>query len=165
MGKIEMSQSQFANFVSDPSLPQNVVLMSSYRDTLNEPHTKWLDPVLGRLQELLRLHQGWYGYNGVAVTFANAYFTIRMLEATCGPNTPVPQIVPGVAGDLQIEWHTLKGDVELHVRTPNVVHAWSSVEGRHPEEEEISLTNDFSLIANWVKEITESPIAASAAAA
>jgi len=135
------------------------------RMTLNEPAGEWRDSVLKRLEELIRLEIGWDGYQGKPVSFENATFALRMLEAVCIPETPAPQIVPGAVGDLQIEWHTLNGDVELHVRAPNKVHAWRHMVGHKQDGEEAQLTNVFFSVATWVKEVTESSIAPSAAAA
>ena len=98
------------------------------------------------------------------MSFQNANFALRMLEAICGVETRTPQIVPGSAGDLQIEWHTLEGDLEIHVLGPNNVHAWRAMIDGNPEGEELLLKNDFAVVAQWVKEITEPPIAARAAA-
>lgn len=78
-----------------------------------------------------------------------------MLEKICGLETDAPQIVPSTEGDLQIEWHTMKGDIELHVRAPNSVHAWRAISGGHPDREELELTNDFAAIAQWMKDIVE----------
>jgi hypothetical protein len=137
---------------------------------LNEPLSgaqfnspaSWLQPVIHRL-ELIRLEHGWDGYNGSPVKFVNAVFALHVLESTCGPRSPVPQIVPGSSGDLQVEWHTLRGDVELHVKAPNDVLAWrSKTDG---SEEELALANDFSAIAAWINELGEPSIAVKTAAA
>ncbi len=125
----------------------------------------WSDDVKKQLEELIQLPYGWDGYQGVHVSFENAHFTLRMLEAICGPKTIAPQIVPGIAGDLQIEWHTIKGDIELHVKAPNDVHAWYALADEDPDGEELELTNDFSPIEGWAREITEPPIGAETTAA
>lgn len=129
------------------------------------PTSEWRDEVVERLQELLRLDYGWDGYYGIPVSLENAIFSLRMLEAACDTDTPAPQIVPGIEGDLQIEWHTLSGDLELHVKAPNDVHAWRLMSGVNAQEEELDLRTDFLAVAKWVEEVTESSIAADAAAA
>ena len=138
---------------------------SQERILINENVSTWGDTVKKRLEELIQLSAGWDGYQGVHVSFENANFAFRVLDAICGLETRAPQIVPGAAGDLQIEWHTLTGDIELHVRAPNDVHAWRAMTGGDPDGEELELTNDFAVIAQWVREITEPPIAAAATAA
>jgi len=92
-------------------------------------------------------------------------FSLRMLEAVCDQQAPSPQLVPGSTGDLQIEWHTLNGDIELHVRAPNDVYAWCSITDGSAGEVEIRLSNDFSIVAGWVKTITGAPHVHQAAAA
>ena len=49
---------------------------------------------------------------------ANAFFTLQILENTCTESTIKPQFLPGVQGDIQVEWHTLTADLEVYVRAP-----------------------------------------------
>lgn len=127
--------------------------------------SEWQVVAKGRLEELIRLKEGWDGYAAFPVSFDNAMFAYQMLDSICRSDTPAPQIVPGPSGDLQIEWHLAKGDIELWVRGPNNVHAWHSI-GEGQGEEEIDLTTDFAVVAEWLKEIsvTEPTIAIAAAA-
>jgi hypothetical protein len=120
---------------------------------------------LERLDELCQLPVGWNGYYAGPVTFTNASFALSMLESTCGVDAPAPQIVPGSDGDLQIEWHTSCADIELHVRGPFNVHAWRMRYGANDGGDEMILSNDFTAVANWVKELVEPVIAPGAAAA
>lgn len=149
------------------SSTNKVVPISSARGRtfISENANSWLDEVADRLEELIRLPSGWDGYHGDPVSFLNASFALQMLNNICGAETRAPQIVPGIEGDLQIEWHTLQGDIELHVKGPNSVHAWRAMVGGDPDGEELDLTVDFGTVAQWVREITETPIAAAAAAA
>ena len=121
--------------------------------------------VENRLQELIRLESGWDGYEGQPVDFGNAVFAFRMLESICVADTPAPVIVPGSSGDLQLEWHLPAGEIELHVRAPNVVHAWRFLAGAHPLEQELTLSTDFSAVAKWLHDLTEAPLAPHATAA
>ena len=130
-----------------------------------------------RLEELTQLKLGWDGYRGRPVASPNAHFALSMLESIFGQETTsgvdegasinTPQLVPGPNGDLQVEWHTLKGDIEIHVKAPNVVSAWRLMVNRpqvlngdpdvvnRPQGEVIDLTDDFSIVKKWVKEMTE----------
>lgn len=140
----------------------NIVDIASRKAIAQTPEELWL-PVTKRLEDLIRLERGWDGYAGSPVSFVNATFALSMLKSICDSQTPAPQIVPGSSGDLQVEWHTLRGDVELHVRAPNDVHAWRvKSDGL---EEELLLANDFSAIVAWLKELVEPSIAIKAAAA
>ena len=125
----------------------------------------WQLAVQARLQELIRLENGWDGYEGQPVGFGNAVFAVRVLESICLGDTPAPSIVPGSTGDLQLEWHLPSGEIELHVRAPNDVHAWRCLTGAHPLEETLVLSTDFSVVARWLRDLTEAPLAPHAAAA
>ena len=122
----------------------------------------WSEEVAHHLEELVRLPVGWDGYYGQPVTFVNAIFAFEVLRVTCIPGSRPPQIVPGSEGDLQIEWHTLNGDLELHVKAPNDVHAWFEKTGA--EGISIDLNTDYSDVVTWVKTIAE-PASDNAAAA
>lgn len=134
------------------------------RILITDKKSDWTEEVTDRLETLIRLPVGWDGYRGKPTSFVNANFALQMLNNICGLETRAPQIVPGVAGDVQVEWHSLKGDIELHVKGPNNVHAWRAVTGGDPDGEDLDLTVDFSIVAQWVKEITEPSFAAAAAA-
>lgn len=162
-----MTFTKFNVATSTSASANKIYFLSKLRQRIliTEPILTWFEEVKQRLEYLIRLEQGWDGYKGLPVSFDNAYFAMQMLESICGTETPTPQIVPGVAGDLQIEWHTLKGDIELHVKAPNDVDAWIlDVDGDEAGVER-SLTTDFTEIAMWVTNITEPSIAAAAAAA
>ena len=145
------------NVVAIPAIPKRILI--------TENVSVWYDSVKEALEELVHLPSGWDGYDAAPVSFVNANFALRMLEKTCSLESQPPQIVPGTTGDLQIEWHTMNGDIELHVRAPNDVHAWRAVAGEDSEGEELELTNDFSVIAQWVKDLMEPSISAEATAA
>jgi hypothetical protein len=138
---------------------------ASTRVMVSELWYVWGQEVRKRLEELIRLPVGWDGYSGVPVSLENAMFAWRMLEAVLGVAAAPPQVVPGSSGDLQIEWHTLSGDVELHVQGPNRVHAWRRMADAAGDGEDLNLTNDFATVAIWLKDITEPSLAAQPAAA
>ena len=151
--------------VPAPPVASNVMELrsASARVVVREPVRGWLDGVKARFNELVQMRSGWDGYQGAPVSFVNANFALRMLEAVCGENAPMPQIVPGPDGDLQIEWHTIGADIELHVRGPNDVHAWRLVNGAADGQERV-LSNDFTLVSAWINELAE-PMSATGAAA
>jgi hypothetical protein len=141
--------------VSLPTRPVRLII--------SEPVRGWTDAVKKQLEELVRLPTGWDGYAGEAVSLLNAYFALRLLEGVCGSDAPVPQIVPGSSGDLQIEWHTTRGDIELYVRAPNDVLAWHSNAQTGPDGEELALSTDFIAVARWLEDLEPSGAAAAAA--
>lgn len=130
-----------------------------------EPTTQWRDGVVERLNHLCSLPVGWDGYDAEAVKFSTASFALKLLESICNAKTPTPSVVPGSAGDLQIEWHLLAGDVEIHVRRPNDVVAWYCNEVTGDEGTELNLTNNFVEVAKWISMVVESSGAAVESAA
>lgn len=127
------------------------------------PHN-WSEPVAERLAELMQLPVGWDGQRGRPVSRENASFALGILSAVMDQSMPMPSLVPTSSGSIQIEWHTLKGDVELRIHRPNSVNAWfSSVED--DEEPEVVLSSNFKIVSAWLNEIKESNVAAEPAAA
>ena len=113
-----------------------------------------MDAVRAKLAELRQLAYGWDGYRGVAVSCENAHFAAQLLSQICGRDTPAPAIVPGSAGDLQIEWHTMHGDLELHILRPYDVRTVVHFAG-DDNDVELSLIRDFTEVAKWLLTITE----------
>lgn len=140
------------------------LLQTFPKAVVSHPARDWHREVADRLNELTSLSRGWDGYNSPPVSFDTAHFAMQMLEAITREDAPAPQIVPGTSGDLQIEWHTDNGDVELHVVRPYRVTAWRACEDTGEAGQELALTNDFTAVAAWVQSVTE-PAFASAAAA
>jgi hypothetical protein len=73
--------------------------------------------------------------------------------------------LPGVAGDVQFEWHTEAGDIELHVRRPNSVHAWRETAATEVGGEEVELAFNFLPIVSWIEQLSEATADADTAAA
>jgi hypothetical protein len=117
-----------------------------------------------RLENLIQLPAGWDGYAAPPVGLEVVHFTLQMLKSICPNDMSAPQIVPGAAGDLQVEWHTPGTTIELHVKSPNSVSAWRQSPNT-PDGEEIELTNDFMVVLQWVREMLEDGSAAVATAA
>lgn len=126
---------------------------------------EWQNQIMSRLAHLCKLPLGWDGYRARPVSFSTAHFALSVIERICDEQTPMPSIVPGTSGDLQIEWHLEGGDIELHVRAPNDVHAWRIASGADENGEELTLDVDFTIIGRWLKELLELQRASIAAAA
>lgn len=134
------------------------------RVVVQAPSRDWREDVETKLQELIRLPVGWDGYRGQPVSFETANFAVRMLESILPSGAPTPQLIPGIFGDVQIEWHAEAIDIELHVRRPNSVHAWKETATTGEDGEEIELTFDFRPILSWIKQLSEAPADADTAA-
>jgi hypothetical protein len=117
--------------------------------TMSEPAYKWGKEITLRLDELTHLEEGWDGYKGKPVTFENAAFTLEMLKGLCEEDTPAPQIVPGTNGDLQVEWHTANGDVELHILAPYNIMFWANDHSEEP------ITSDYTKVFRKIRTLME----------
>lgn len=145
--------------------PSNVFAMAIPRSraVVSQPSYDWLPAVIARLNELTSLQVGWDGYDAPPVAFENANFALQMLQSLCFDMDLEPSIVPGSAGDLQIEWHEVSSSVELHVRAPYDVHAWRKVNNTGVEEH-LELAADFTDVLPWMTGLSGEPGAAVAAA-
>ncbi|TIX69469.1 MAG: hypothetical protein E5V25_11515 [Mesorhizobium sp.] len=112
----------------------------------------WSEKVMGKLDELVKLPTGWDGYAGRGVDFNIAYFAANLLQAIYVPDAASPSLVPGSDGSLQIEWHSNGLDIELDVLGVNQVRCLMSEVGTE-NEEEATLTVDFKIVREWVKEL------------
>lgn len=115
----------------------------------------WQPIVRQRLDEVVGLQRGWDGYTGIGVSYTNAVFAEQLISAVCHSCNVQPQIVPGSRGDLYVEWHSLNGDVELHVVGPYKVYGTYEhmITGELVDNE--SFSSDFSKVSHWLKEISE----------
>ncbi|TAD90447.1 MAG: hypothetical protein EAZ99_06285 [Alphaproteobacteria bacterium] len=142
----------------------NVTSLDASRShVLVAEHDPWSETVVRRLDDLVHLPIGWDGYAARPVQFSTAYFTLSMLTQLKIPGCEVPQLVPGVNGDLQAEWHTESGSIELHVLAPNRVEAWYL--DHDQQVKEVALTNDFTLVVGWLESLMGNGRAAEATAA
>lgn len=139
--------------------------MPHARILISERPLRWKDAVVARLDYLCKLPVGWNGYHAGPVDFSTAEFALSVLRRIGDADMPAPSIVPGVNGDLQMEWHVARGDIELHIRAPNDVRAWRETAETGEDGEELALTVDFTDVARWLKDLTEPKIAAVATAA
>lgn len=147
--------------------PSNVVPIRAVnrRYLVQSHYANWKLRAEERLNELVSLEQNWDGYGAGPVLFTTASFAIRVLEAICFDDTSVPEIIPGTSGDLQIEWHEGNRDIEIHVIAPNRVHACYRPNVDLDQWKELTLTNDFAIVADWIKSLGETDGATSIAAA
>jgi len=160
------STAAFTN-MSRPDFGPDVISHPAFSRTIivSPPSRAWREAVVARLNELCALPIGWDGYKAPPMSFTNANFALQMLLSACPSYAEEPQIVPGPNGDLQIEWHTLSADIELDVRGPYDVYAWRVTQSDPENEEELHLTTDFTEVARWLTELSETAVAARSSAA
>lgn len=133
-------------FSSSPNI--STLNTRSNSATIYQPRYDWGAKVTNRLQELTTLERGWDGYDAPPVSFENASFALEILKEICDAEISPPQIVPGSNQDLQIEWHTKNGTMELHVVSPYNVYLWTDELG-----EEILLSTDYTSALQYLRNL------------
>lgn len=139
----------------------NVFVLDKFRNSKNNlveaPNLRsdsgvapWEKAAVQRLEELMRLRQGWDGHSAPPVGFYTAVFAFSMLKSICATDTPIPNILPGYHGDLQVEWRSQAIEIQLHVLAPNRVQAYISAPSMLDEDIEQNLQADFKSITEWV---------------
>lgn len=143
-----------------PSLDSATSTVFTQHRVIVKTHTSvWMQHLASRFDEIVSLAKGWDGYSAVPVAFGTAEFAAQMIERLCISEVPVPSIIPGSDGSLQVEWHAGGFDIELDVQGPNEVEAYRLNQATGATDE-LELESDFSQIASW---LTELSIARSAA--
>lgn len=118
-----------------------------------EGNTSPWNAALGdRFNQICSLRPGWDGYRGAPVSFACAHFAATILEHLYTVGLPAPSLVPGSDGTMQIEWHRNQYDIELDVLAPNKVIAYR-YDHLSNEEDDIEVSNDFTVVSEWLKDM------------
>ena len=106
-----------------------------------------------RLMELLHLPKGWDGSDSMPVKNEIADSALRVLCHIYQDQLPIPSLVPGADGSLQIEWHCGHYDIELDILEPNLIDAWrKNIKTDVEDEDEIS-TTDFKDVGTWMHQL------------
>ena len=99
---------------------------------------------------LTELPDGWDGHDGIPVKVELANFALRIINEIVCYNMPIPSVVPGSDGTLQIEWHMNGFDIEIDILEPNKFIAERlDLDGNNEPE----ITDDFSKLSEWIMEL------------
>lgn len=115
-------------------------------DHIPSAYPAGLSEAITRIADLMRLPANWDGHGGHPVSRDAGVFAYSLVEAVfstgCGAQA---QIVPLAYGGVQIEWHTLKGDLEVEVERPCRFFGYFE-DADTGESEEFSGCTDFARI-------------------
>ncbi len=89
--------------------------------TLEARRPNWWDAFETRLKSLRELTQNWNGYGAEPLVPAALDKAAELLATLADPSTPEPSVVPASKGGVQMEWHTLAGDLEIEVLPEGVL--------------------------------------------
>jgi hypothetical protein len=101
---------------------------------------KWFQPVLNRLNHLLKLRDGWDGPGTVSVDLGAVGRTLSALDMIATRNTRPPSIAPGPDGSLQLAWYVRDFDLEIDIPRCGDPTAWL-YERSSDEDLELSLAS------------------------
>lgn len=135
----------YSNNVIDAGFDRARVFVEAWVD-------EWSKAVKTRIEDLIRLPNGWDGYQGRPLSFELASFVASMLEKLYLPGIRVPSLVPGSDGSVQIEWHYDGWDIELDVLGIQDVQA-SCTNFATNETEEQTISNDFTIVFQWLERL------------
>lgn len=114
------------------------------------------DEIYLRLKHLINLKMGWDGYNAPPVSEKNAHTILKLFaKIPLLEQISNPQIIPGLDGDVQIEIHDPKNELDIHVISPEEIQVWILNETVYPEGIEFNLEDDFTEIENQLKIFVE----------
>lgn len=138
----------------DRTVPSGLIQGSfrMHRIRVESDRSAWNSSLSTRFDQLCALERGWDGYLGQPVSFACARFAATILEHLYTDGLLAPSLVPGSDGTLQIEWHRNQYDIEIDVLAPNKVVAYRN-NLLSNQEDEIDISNDFTIVNLWLKEM------------
>ena len=113
----------------------------------------WLEELQEKLAELCALPEGWDSYDGRAVLPGIALFAREILDRVYEDGLPMPSLVPGSDGSLQIEWHCMDYDIEVDILAPYDVECCRGDIRTDGEDDELRLTADFTELHAWIRSL------------
>ena len=154
MSAAAQQNSAFQSYFPTEDRRGEVVAFSSAtgRVRVAGPASSWAKALETRLNEITALPKGWNGYRSVPVSFTCAAFAAQLIERLCDASLPPPALVPGADGTLQIEWHRNQYDIEVDILEPYKVFA-SRYDCLSGEFTEVTLSDDFTVLADWIKDM------------
>ena len=117
------------------------------------PLPTWFRPSLTALVDLLNLPPGWNSHSAKPIKPENVAAAVQLLGALLGSDMPPPTVVPRVKGNIQLEWHTKRIDIEVYIDSPNRVHVLAE-DVSDGEVAEGSLAGREGELKNWLKRLS-----------
>lgn len=92
-----------------------LALSVSQSAAVEDARPVWWDAVERRFGQIRSLRENWdaYGAGPIASTVADR--SLALLASIVEPASPQPSVIPTAKGGIQLEWHTLVGDLEVEL--------------------------------------------------
>lgn len=108
--------------------------------------------LVNRLAELKSLPYGWDGYQGTPVNDDCIWFAIRFFNELGWENFPMPSLVPGSDGTLQVQWDRGGFNVEVDILGSN--EAFYTIRNtNNGNYEEGVIDGGFNIVKYFIKNI------------
>jgi hypothetical protein len=121
------------------AMPRSIAVSFGGLPTIAVPfEASWLEPVVRRMNYLLNLKEGWDSYGARPINIMSAHAVIRFISLF-GVGVATPDVFPLANGNLQLEWDSENGSVEVEVASSGrVSFVASQGDGDHAERADIS---------------------------
>ena len=112
---------------------------------------EWAISVRQQLVYIGSLREDWDGFGAHQIRRDVLTFMATMLESLMKHETPSLHLTPMSHEGVQVEWHENGIDLEIEIEAPGEVWVSCEIDG---EEQDWSLTSDFSPLADVINELT-----------
>jgi len=134
------------------------------RFRISDPESLWIGDIVKKFEKLNSLPTGWDGYQGRPIPLSTSIFAIELLNAVCHQCSIKPEIFPGSAGDVVIQWECKERLVEAHIRKANH-HAIYRRDDLLDFEEDFEGRNNLSELLSYLEWLMSSELGAGIPAA
>ena len=122
-----------------------------------EPSTL-IQKIKTKLLEYTKLSPGWDGYSGIPLPSKNVKIMVGAIEKVILHQIPMPSVVPGGDGAVQIEWHVNDFDLEFTVSSFGELSVWRYDIRSESESEmlldEMDKEKFFLTLTQWISDLS-----------
>ncbi len=119
---------------------------------LNVYTAGWVFEATRKLEALRRLRAGWDSYAGLPLKPEARNFTVRILGWLGREELPVPAVVLGSGGTIQLEWRAKGKELDVELRDNDTIEYVKASPGGEIEEGEAgpNLPAKLQHLAGWL---------------
>jgi hypothetical protein len=146
--------SDVAGFYWQPQV-QIVYSGATSTDTidLSGDTASWVFEAAKKLEALGRFHTGWDSYGGLSLRHGAKHLALQVLGWLRRDELPIPAVVLGSAGNVQLEWRAKGKELEVELRDNGTIeYVKVSPAGEIEEGEAASdLSRKLRDLADWLR--------------
>jgi len=88
---------------------------------LSAVDAQWVVEAARKLEALGHLRANWDSYGGKPLNQGIKKFTVQVLKSLRNEDLPIPAVVLGSGGTIQLEWHVKQKELEVELRDDNTI--------------------------------------------